>query len=663
MKLSRLELQDYQGIRSFVMETGGSDCTVYGTNGTGKTTIANAISWLLYDKPYTGEKGYSPKTIDAEGHELHHLDHKVVGTFIREDGGKITLAKVYHETWKKKRGSSTEEFSGHVTDTYIDGVPVSAGEYKRTLEAICSPDRAKVLTDPRYFSKSLHWEDRRKILLEMCGDITDAEIIEGNNDLDGLWEFLRKPGTTDQYYTVEEFGRISASRKAELNRELTIIPARIDEAKKSIPDTEGLPPEKSLDGMIERLEAKKADLIARSAAVTEDDRLQTLRRQRGELDTEIAEARASYTQAVAMRNGSVNEVINEISRELTSTIADITIMRQKAESIEGEIKRLEAARAELLSKHAEVKARVWQGDTICAACGQPLPEDRIQQARDRFNQKRSHDLAEINAEGQKCSKTIIEERKDQLEEVQADLEQAMMRQKSQEEELEKAKSQVEPMPKFEETDEYAALAARRAEVTAAIQAQEAGEAEEKTSVQAEVDDLTDRIRAAQEARIQYVTARKRTERMEELEQQEKDIAAEYERFERGTYLCEVFTRAKVAMLDERINQRFSAVRFRLFRQQINGGLQDCCDVLCPTSSGLTPYDSANNAAQINAGIEIASALGRYWRQTMPIIIDNAESVVDLIDTDAQVIRLVVSEQDERLRVAADGDTIEQDGVA
>lgn len=94
MRLLRLELQDFQGIRHFTLDAGGENCTVYGTNGTGKTTIANSISWLLFDKPYTGEKGYSPKTTDENGQELHHLDHKASATFLQDDGSQITLARV-----------------------------------------------------------------------------------------------------------------------------------------------------------------------------------------------------------------------------------------------------------------------------------------------------------------------------------------------------------------------------------------------------------------------------------------------------------------------------------------------------------------------------------------------------------------------------------------
>ena len=38
---------------------------------------------------------------------------------------------------------------------------------------------------------------------------------------------------------------------------------------------------------------------------------------------------------------------------------------------------------------------------------------------------------------------------------------------------------------------------------------------------------------------------------------------------------------------------------------------------------------------------------------MPIFVDNAESVTHLIDTDTQVIRLVVSEADKKLRLVVE----------
>ena len=665
MKLLSLELQDFQGLRRFALEAGGENCTVYGTNGTGKTTIANAISWLLFDKPYTGEKNYSPKTTDEDGQELHHLDHKASATFLKDDGSQITLARIYHEVWKKKRGSRSEEFSGHVTDAYIDGVPVSTTEYKRTLEAICPPDRAKILTDPRYFAKTMHWEDRRQTLLEMCGDVTDAEVIGSSEELADLWDFLRKPGTTDQYYTVAEFQRIAASRKAELNRELTIIPARIDETLKSIPDLEGQPDEEIITRRINTLERQKMDLMSQAAAITEDEQVSRLRSQIYEIEGRISKGRLAYQQAMELKHRASNDAIRELGQTVAAADTEIATAENQIYLLTDQIQTMQRDREALLRRHAEVKARVWTGDTICAACGQPLPEDKIQEARERFNIQRSRELSEINAQGQRCSKAIIEEKQAQLQEVTDALEAAIARRAADMEQLDRAKQLVAADSwTFEDTDEYAELEDEKAAVAAKLAEAGTDTARSREDAQAAVEAITAQINEAQDIRMQHVTARKRRERLAELEQQEKDIAAEYERFDRGTYLCEEFTRAKVAMLDERINARFRAVRFRLFKQQINGGLQDCCDVLCPTTSGLTPYDSANNAAQVNAGIEIAAALGRHWDQHMPIIIDNAESVVDLIETDAQTIRLVVSEQDKRLRVTTDGDnTMEQRGVA
>lgn len=663
MRLLRLELQDFQGLRRFALEAGGENCTVYGTNGTGKTIIANAISWLLFDKPYTGEKNYSPKTVDEDGRELHHLDHRATATFLKEDGSQITLARSYHEVWKKKRGSSTEEFSGHVTDAYIDGVPVSAGEYKRTMEAICTPEQAKMLTDPRYFAKTLHWEDRRQTLLEMCGDVTDAEVIGSSPDLAELWTYLRKPGTQDQYYTVQEFQRIAASRKAELNRELTILPARIDETIKSIPDLEGQPDEEILVRRIHTLEGQKMALMTQAASLTEDDQLQALRRRKGDIELKIANGRVAYRNALELKNKAANEAIRDLGRAVAEADADYIAAENMVLMLTGQIDTLTREREALLRRHAEVKSRAWEGETTCAACGQPLPEDKIQEARERFNIQRSRELAEINEQGQQCSRTLIEGKSAELEQAKAAQEAAREKKTRAEADLEQAKATVTTDPPYEETEEYAALDAERAAVAAQIAGQGSNTQEQKQAVQSEINALSRQIDEAQEARLLHVTARKRRERLAELEKQEKEIAAEYERFDRGVYLCEEFTRAKVSMLDERINSRFKAVRFRLFKQQINGGLQDCCDVLCPTTSGLTPYDSANNAAQINAGIEIAAALGRHWGKTMPMIVDNAESVVDLIETEAQTIRLVVSEADKRLRVTTEGDEMEQRGVA
>ena len=113
------------------------------------------------------------------------------------DGGRlVTLRKVFHENYKKKRGSATDEFSGHSVDFFIDGIPVKEKEYTATLLGFCGgAEQMKMLTMPHYFPEDMPWEARRKILLEVCGDVADTEVIASNGELMELPSYLLMPGT------------------------------------------------------------------------------------------------------------------------------------------------------------------------------------------------------------------------------------------------------------------------------------------------------------------------------------------------------------------------------------------------------------------------------------------------------------------------------------
>ena len=150
------------------------------------------------------------------------------------------------------------------------------------------------------------------------------------------------------------------------------------------------------------------------------------------------------------------------------------------------------------------------------------------------------------------------------------------------------------------------------------------------------------------------TAQTQRKRILALEQEERTLAAEFERIEQGLYLCELFVRRKTELMSDRINGQFKTLRFQLFREQNNGGLADCCEALVPSEAGaLVPYPDANDAAKVNSGLEVIDVLSRHFGVTAPIIVDNAESVTHLQTVDTQVIRLVVSKPDKKLRVEID----------
>ena len=134
IRLQRLTLSNFKGIKSLELDLAGHNASIYGANATGKTTIYDAFLWLLFDKDSQNKSAFNIKTLDESGEPLHGLDHEVEAV-LSVDGQELTLKKSYKEKWTKRRGSATAEFTGHTTDYYIDGVPVKKSEYEKDSRA------------------------------------------------------------------------------------------------------------------------------------------------------------------------------------------------------------------------------------------------------------------------------------------------------------------------------------------------------------------------------------------------------------------------------------------------------------------------------------------------------------------------------------------------
>lgn len=135
------------------------------------------------------------------------------------------------------------------------------------------------------------------------------------------------------------------------------------------------------------------------------------------------------------------------------------------------------------------------------------------------------------------------------------------------------------------------------------------------------------------------------EQIKELENEEENIANKVQELEAQQYQIEQFTKTKVELLESAINSKFEVVKFRLFDTQINGGLVECCDTLV---KGV-PYSDVNNAHKILAGLDIINTLIKFYQTSAPIFIDNRESINELYNINAQVISLIVT-QNEKLRI-------------
>ena len=186
--LKELSLENFKGIKAF--EGSFGDTTdIYGENGTGKTTIADAFFWLLFDNDSEDKKDFDIKPIDSGGNVMHGLESKVTGT-LEIDGRLIILQKVYKEKWTKRRGESEKVFTGNETLYFVNDVPVKKSEYQDTIKEIIQEDLFKLITNPLYFSTKLKWQERRNILMQILGDIEEQEVINSSVKLKELEDLI-----------------------------------------------------------------------------------------------------------------------------------------------------------------------------------------------------------------------------------------------------------------------------------------------------------------------------------------------------------------------------------------------------------------------------------------------------------------------------------------
>jgi len=653
MRLHSLYLSNFQGVREAKYEFSGANATIFGDNATGKTTLFNSVTWLLFGKPSTGAKNYTPKTKDLDG-DVHYLDHSVEGKFALSDGQLITLKKIYKEDYKLKRGSSVEEFNGHIVDYFIDGVPSKEKEYQAYVEnAIGKEERLKLLMMPNYFAENLPWTDRRKILLEMCGDVSDIDVINSTLELRDLLTFLAIPGASDKHYPIDDYKKIADGKRKEINKELQTIPARIDEAQKAMPDVSTLDIAKidaelaSINATVNAKEDEKRQLLSG------DSTAETIRKQVASLQTQLAEARANHAKETSSQNEAAYVNINTLrvnQQSMKDALQDkknakATLCRKHGDML--------AQRQTLLNTYSQISAEEWTGNEICPTCNRALPEEDIAQAKETFNLSKSKRLEETNNTGQqKCSKEMIAGLEEEISVLDGEIlsmEGALANYVTS---IAAAEQTIKPTQLFEETEVYTTISLQIADLQTNGHQANTAIAQQATLLDEEIKQLRLRVSQLMGEKSSIGMAEYQAKRIDELMAQDKQLAQEYERLQQGVYLCEEFIKAKVAMLTDKINSKFKSVRFRLFIDQVNGGIKEDCEVMVPGDAKLVPYTLANNAARTNAGLEIIDALSKHWQIEVPVFVDNAESVTQLQRISPQVIRLVVSETDKVLRMEA-----------
>lgn len=645
IKLLSINLENFKGIKNFSLVTNGQSVSVFGDNATGKTTILDGFLWLLFDKDSQNKKDFAIKSLEATGQEVHNLNHIVEATF-EVDGTEMTLKKVYFEDWVQKRGSANKEFSGHKTKYYIDEVPKKKKEFTDFVAALVEEELFKLITSPIFFNEQIKWQDRRKLLIEICGDITDEEVFASDNQLKGLELILKGR-------TLEDHKKVIGERRKAINDDLRMIPVRIDELNKSIP-------EESIDMDSIRAEVKQLEeeIDSNKTLISNIQNGQALQSKELELkkvENDLETVKRAYESDSKDKLYQLQAKLQEEQGNLRITEMKIQEQKRSMEYANTNIKAIEVDMSKLRSDWSEIKKAEYTHveECVCPTCNQDLPVDQVEDARQKaletFNLNKSSQLAEIDNKG----KSLLQKKEKMLEELQG---YESVIQKFEDIRSEKAKviekltGEIETLRNgikdVSESPEYIKFMNLRQALEqeiATIKNQSGQAIEDIKQANAQLE-LQKRELNAEIAKYANIDSLK--SRIQEYEDQEEALTKEFQKLEHQVFLTEEFIRRKVELLTEKINSKFKLARFKMFENQINGGLQEVCET---TYNGV-PYSSLNNAMRINVGLDIIETLSNHFGIVAPIFVDNAEAVTKLNAIDAQIISLVVSESDKTLRV-------------
>lgn len=664
--IRKLFLSNWKGKREFTLIPQENVTSVHGTNKAGKSTICDAWSWLWTGKDTKGRADFEIKTRDENGDNIHRLEHMVAAD-MEVDGTPYTVGRTYQEQWVKPTGEENQVLKSHTTTFNWDSIPLTLKKDfdMRVNNLFGSPEQFQLLSNPKHFL-NMEWQKRRKLLMDLAGVTDDAilaQLSATNSDFASLIAELGRN-------TLDDFRKKLNADKKRLREEIEKIPIRIREATLAIPEE---PDYNAVQTAITTKEAEIKAIDEQIADITKafEGQAETIKAHQNsilEKERRLNAIRSEVTIDVDNFNRDQNKELNELNAKLLqldtsirSLTSDQALIINKIHNKESEIKSQEELLQTLRATYNDLNSIVMlDSDKQCPSCGQELPQDKLDGAVLKFNADKAKKM-QANIEQGRNQKAVLESLKGQLEELQlqkveiansitgkhaekSELLQAIEAEKSKDKQTYTVDDLLTRNAEFERlTNEVVELKANAPEFK---QPDTTELRQKKALVQCEVDELRKQLYIKE-------TAETQRKRIDDLETELKRLSQELATLEGKEFIADKFNRSKIEAIENGINGLFATIKWRMFSPLMNGGEEECCEALI---DGV-PYQSANNAAQINAGIECINTLSKHFDTYLPILIDNAESLVEVIDSESQIIKFIVDGDCDILTVRPENRTI------
>lgn len=642
-KIKSLRLENFKGVKKptdYIFD--GKNASIRGANATGKTTIADSLWWLLFNKDSAGNEKFSIRPLDSDGKQIDNVEI-CVSAVLDIDGNEMELKKVQKQKWVKQRSSSVTTLQGNVNSYEVDGYPKSEKEYRECVAGISEEELFKILTNPFYLP-SLKWNEQRSRIIVLADDIPDVEVARQNEKFAGLLPDLEKAKSTD------DIKKKYQKALNEWKKKQAELPVRIDEAEKQKVDIDVAELEllkNSLNQKIAENKAKQEDISKEFEEQQKaSDGILELKFELNDLQRKANEENNFKRRKIQEKIDHEKYMVSPLERNIAEIEQEISLLEKR---IEHQTKRLN----EMRNKYKEVQNLEFdESSLVCPYCGNEYREDKKEEKRTNFKNKKSEDLSVITAEGN-AAKDSIEVEKAKTKELKEELSEYKRKLDVLYKTIADLKKQLSELPDsvdISDRPEVQEIQRQIAEKEAAMNKGNSAE-EIRQQLKDKAEELQKQMDVVKEQFVLVKISNEADDRIAELQAEQREVAQKVADQEKMLYLLEEFIRFKMDRVSNTINQKLDGICVKLFEIQINGGVKECCEL---TYDGV-PYGSLNNGHRIVAGLKIIKALQDFYGIYAPVFIDNAESINDfnLPEMDCQIILLKVTE-DKELKTEMEG---------
>ena len=602
-------------------------------NGIGKSTIATAYLWCLFNCDYELKDNPVVRR-EVDGVSVDDMDVSVELT-LDVDGKEITMKKVQKRTYSKD-GSSYKDDNKY----FVNDVPKTLKDFNAYLDVdmnafkMCSNVNAFLNQKPA---------EMREYLFSLVENVTDLDIAHSKTELAELVSLLEK-------YTTEELSAMNKATKAKIAKDLPILDGQIKEKERDIQikqDTDV----SDLELLRNSLKEQIADCIAKQ---TDNDKLLAeydkasadildLKFKQGDLSRKANEENIKARREIEDKIADKKFLVKQTKKTIADTESRVVSSEKVIENIKG------CLQVERDKWKEENERKFDDSSLICPYCGNEYKEDKKEQLKADFAKHKADNLKAITDNGN-MYKERLDKEKATLESLKAELpqhEESLEMLNTAIADLEKQLSELPQEIDVTATEEYKALEQQIAEKEQAM-----SKANDISSVKAELKAQESELRqqlAECESQIAKSDTAADEQRLEELKQTRIDSEQNKANAEKILDLLDELDKAKNETLSDSINSHFSLVKWKLFELNKSGGYKSVC---IPTVNGKSILTTMSNKGnRILGRVDICNSIQKISGMSVPIILDDSESldstnqkkVADMVDS--QLIMLIVNDSE------------------